>query len=195
MKKKFKEFYLIGAGGYGKQLSHILKKNSITKSTIFVDDKYVLNIKSFLKKKNLIFSITVGDCKTREKIYMKTLKTNLRYQPIVLSDKHIYTKHINKGCIVEPNTMLTNNVVLGIGSFIFTGSVLGHDTCVGNFCNIGCNVVISGNVKIANRVQIGANSFISNNVKISSDVVIVPGSNVMSDIKAPGIYKDNLRIV
>lgn len=194
MIKKFKVFYLIGAGGYGAQLSIFLKKNKIAKSVIFVDDQYKLNISSFFKKKNLKFNITIGNPKIREQIYLKSLTTGLKYQTIIFSNKNIYTKNINKGCVIEPNIMITNNVAIGIGNFIFSGSVIGHDACIGNFCNIGCNVVIAGNVVIANRVQIGANSFVSNNTKICSDAVIAPGSIVMNDIKAPGIYKDNVKI-
>jgi serine acetyltransferase len=69
---------------------------------------------------------------------------------------------------------------------------IGNVIC--NFCNIGCNVVISGNVRFGNRVQVGANSFISNNIEISSDVIIAPGSVILKDIKYSGTYKDNLRI-
>ena len=48
MKKAYNKFYLIGAGGYGKQLSTMLKSNEIIKSVKFVDDKFKFNIKKFL---------------------------------------------------------------------------------------------------------------------------------------------------
>ena len=43
MKKNFDKFYIIGQGGYGKQLSHMLKTSGIIKLPIFVDDKLKLN--------------------------------------------------------------------------------------------------------------------------------------------------------
>lgn len=194
MIRKSKSLYLIGAGGLGKQLCHILKKDKFFNIVKFVDDQHELNIVSFLKKKNLRFTITIGNTNIREKIYLKSLKTNLKYSTIILSKKNIYTKNINKGCIIEFNTVITNNVSLGIGNLVMTGSVIGHDVSVGNFCNIGCNTTISGGVIVSNHVQIGANSFISNDVKICSNTIIVPGSTVLSDIKVPGIYKDNLKV-
>ena len=37
MKKTYNKFYFVGAGGYGKQLSVMLKENKIIKSEQFVD--------------------------------------------------------------------------------------------------------------------------------------------------------------
>ena len=65
---------------------------------------------------------------------------------------------------------------------------------MGNFCNIGCNVVISGNTNIGNRVIIGGNTFISNNLDICDDVTITPGSVILKSIKKPGIYQNNIII-
>lgn len=195
MNNSFEKFYLIGKGKFGEQLYFLLKKERFKKNLRFVDDKSNFKIKDFFKiKKKASFNITVGSPKTREKIYNKSLNTRFVYESIIFKNNYINSKLINQGCIIEPNTLITNITSIGIGNFIFSGSIIGHDVCVGNFCNIGCNTVISGNVVIGNRVQIGANSFISNNVKVSCDVLIAPGSTVMTDIKAPGTYKDNIKI-
>ena len=195
MSKEIKNLYLIGAGSYGNQLSHMLKKNKIAKSIKFVDDKINLNINNFFKiKKNIYFNITIGSPKIRENIYLKSLRTKLTYTTLVFPNKNIYSQNIKKGCIIEPNTRIVHNAQIGMGNFIFFGSVIGHDVVIGNFCNIGCNVVISGNVRFGNRVQVGGNSFIANNINICSDTIIAPGSVVIKDIKYSGTYKDNLRI-
>ena len=195
MNIEFKKFYLIGAGGYGNQITYMLKNNKIVKSIKFVDDKIKLNITSFFKiKKNTCINITIGLPRIRENIYLKSLRTKFTYTTLVFPNKNIYSINIEKGCIIDPNTVVVHNVQIGMGNFIFSGSVIGHDVVIGNFCNIGCNVVISGNVRLGNRVQVGANSFISNNIEISSDVIIAPGSVVIKNIKTPGTYKDNLII-
>jgi UDP-3-O-[3-hydroxymyristoyl] glucosamine N-acyltransferase len=195
MRKEITNFYLIGAGGYGNQLSYMLKNNKIVKSIKFVDDQINLNIDSFFKiKKNICFNITIGLPKIRENIYLKSLRTKFTYTTLILPNKNIYSRNIEKGCIIEPNTVIVHNVQIGMGNFIFSGSVIGHDVVIGNFCNIGCNVVISGNVRFGNRVQVGSNSFISNNIVVCSDVIIAPGSVIIKDIKVSGTYKDNLRI-
>jgi len=51
--KLFSPIYLIGAGGYGKQIFSILKDNEYKIKPTLVDDKLRLSIKKFKKfKKN-----------------------------------------------------------------------------------------------------------------------------------------------
>ena len=190
-----KNFYLIGAGDYGKQLKIFLKKNKIYNSVLFVDDKLDLKVNKFLKITNKVFfNITISKPHIRQNIYKKLIKKNFFYQTLILPNKNIYSNKIGNGCVLEPNILVANDVLLGIGNFIFYGSSIAHKVNVGNFCNIGCNVVISGNTKIGNKVIIGANTFISNNLDICDNVTITPGSVILKSIKKPGIYQNNIII-
>jgi acetyltransferase-like isoleucine patch superfamily enzyme len=195
MKFTSENFYLVGGGGYGKQLEFMLKHDKIISSAKFVDDKLKFKIKNFLKtNKKIYFNITISNIKIRERIYNLSKKKNLLYTTLILPFCNIYSKKIGKGCIIEHNTTIANNVSIGLGSFIFTGTNIGHDTSIGNFCNVGSSVVISGNVNIGKKVIIGGQSFISNNLNICNNVVIAPGSVVLSDIKKPGIYNGNMLV-
>jgi acetyltransferase-like isoleucine patch superfamily enzyme len=195
MKLFKKNFYLIGSGGYGKQVSFLLKKNKIISSNNFVDDRLKFKITDLIKiNKKIYYNITIGNTSIREKIYEKIKKKNLIYLSLIFPNKNIYSKKINKGCIIEPNTFIANDVKIGIGCFVLYGVSIGHNSLLDNFCNIGCNVVISGNVNIGKKVAIGANSFISNNINICKNVTLTPGSVVLRDIKKPGIYKDNIQL-
>lgn len=190
-----KSIYLVGAGGYGKQLKVLLKKNKITNSVQFVDDKKNFNVQKFSKiLKNVNFNISISAPLARENIYKLFCKKNFYYRTLSFSNKNIYTNKIGLGCIIEPNVIITSNVTVGKGNFIFFGTSIGHDSNIGNFCNLGCNVTISGNVTIGDRVQIGANSFISNGIKICSNTIISPGSVVLKDINNQGIYHGNIKI-
>lgn len=196
MKKFYNKFYLIGAGGYGKQLSVMLKNEKMIKSSTLVDNKLKFNFKKFLKLKDKVnYSIFVGKPNIRENIfnYFKK-KKNLLYTTLILSNSKLYTNKISKGCIIEHYVLISNNVSLGIGCIILTGSIVGHDSRIGNFCNIGTNATISGNVRIGNKVLIGSQSFISNDIKICSNVIIAPGSIVLKNITKPGVYNGNILI-
>ncbi len=195
MKKAYNKFYLVGAGGYGKQLSIMLKSNEIIKSAIFVDDKLKLNLKKFLKLKNKNnFSICIGKPKVREKIFNILKKKKLYYSTLILPNSNLYTDKIGKGNIIEHYVLLSNNVVTGTGCIFLTGSIVGHNSKLGNFCNIGTNVTISGNVKIGKNVVIGSQSFISNDIKVCDNVMITPGSVVLKNITKPGVYNGNIFI-
>ena len=56
-KTMIKILYLVGAGGIGKQLENLLKKNKFVNSVRFVDDELKLNIKKFFKMSNKVFLI------------------------------------------------------------------------------------------------------------------------------------------
>lgn len=196
MKKIFDKFYFIGKGGYGKQISIMLRINGVIKFPIFVDDKLKFNLKKFFKiKEKVNYNISLGNPELREKIYKFLIKKkNLNYSTLILSNSNLYTKDIGKGCIVEHNVLLSNNVSIGVSCLILTGSIIGHNSTIGNFCNIGCNVCISGNVNIGKKVVIGSQSFISDNIKICDNVVISPGSIILKNITKPGIYSGNILI-
>jgi UDP-3-O-[3-hydroxymyristoyl] glucosamine N-acyltransferase len=192
MKLPLRFFYLIGAGDYGKQIYSFCKKNKILSTVKFVDDKFNLNINNFLQiKKKVHFNITISNPDIRNNVYLRSLKANLIYKSLIFSNDNIYSTKIGEGCIIEPNTLISNDVSIGIGNFIFFGSAIAHNVDIGDFCNIGCNVVISGNVKLGNKIVVGANSFISNNLNICNNVVIGPGSVVLKNINKPGIYQGN----
>ena len=187
-----KILYLIGVGDYGKQLKVFLKKNDIFNSVQFIDDKLKFNVEYFLKKKNkAYYNITISKPIFRENIYLKLDKKNFFYKSLIFPNKNIYSNEIGNGCVLEPNIIIANDVIIGLGNFIFFGTSIGHNVNVGNFCNFGCNVVISGNTKIGNKVIIGANTFISNNIEIYDNVTIAPGSVVLKSIKKSGIYQNN----
>lgn len=196
MKKYYNNFYLVGAGGYGKQLSTMLKSDQIISSATFVDNKLKLNLKKFIKLKNVInYNIFLGKPDVREGIF-NTLKKkkNFLYSTLVLSNSNLYTHKIGKGCIIEHYVLISSNVSTGIGCLILTGSIIGHDSKVGDFCNIGSNVTISGNVKIGKKTIIGSQTFISNDIKICENVVIAPGSIVLKNITKSGVYNGNILI-
>ena len=48
MKELFNKLYLVGRGGYGKQLFNMLKTDKIISSAVFVDNKLKINLKKFL---------------------------------------------------------------------------------------------------------------------------------------------------
>ena len=92
--KLFSPIYLIGAGGYGKQIFSILKDNEYKIKPTLVDDKLRLSIKKFKKfKKNTNYNITIGNVKLREKIHKFLKKKIFFFQILFLMEvKYILIK-------------------------------------------------------------------------------------------------------
>ena len=70
MKKTYNKFYFVGAGGYGKQLSVMLKVNKLIKSVQIFDQKIKFNLKKlFNLKEKIDFNIFVGKPEERQKLF------------------------------------------------------------------------------------------------------------------------------
>ena len=91
---------------------------------------------------------------------------------------------IKQGTCVIQNAVIQNNVKIGKCCIIDTGSIVDHDTVVGDFVNISPNAVICSHVKIGNGAFIGAGTTIIDHVTIGENSVIGAGSVVVKDIGA-----------
>ena len=68
--RTFNKLYLVGRGGYGKQLFNMLKTDKIISSAVFVDNKLKINLKKFYKlKKSINYNIPIGKPSVRENIF------------------------------------------------------------------------------------------------------------------------------
>ena len=77
MKELFNKLYLVGRGGYGKQLFNMLKTDKIISSAVFVDNKLKINLKKFYKlKKSINYNIPIGKPSVRENIFNILKKKN-----------------------------------------------------------------------------------------------------------------------
>lgn len=77
---------------------------------------------------------------------------------------------------------ISNLSVMGIGNFIDSHTVIGHECRIGDFNHIGVNVIIGGNSTIGNRNNIHSGAIIGNNISIGDDCVIGVGSIVLRDL-------------
>ena len=127
-----------------------------------------------LVEKGYSFLITVGQIKSaalRVKLFQQ-LSALHASMPVVISPKAYVSKHsqISKGTIVHHNVVINSNVQIGANCIINTGSIVEHDTRVGNHCHISTNVVLNGNCNIGDEVFIGSGSIISNGITINDNI-------------------------
>jgi len=71
---------------------------------------------------------------------------------------------------------------IGVGNFVDSHSIIGHECIIGDFNHIGVNVIIGGNSTIGNRNNIHSGAIIGNNITIGDDCVIGSGSIVLRDL-------------
>lgn len=203
-----KKLVIVGAGGFGREIeSWISNSNLNDKYDIvgYLDDnlnklddyktdlKIINNIslQSLTEVGNIV--IAISDSNVKKKIF-ELQKENKSFN--ILSFFHSTTtlgkySTIDIGCVATINTIISCNCLIGKGVFINSGSQIGHDVKIGDYCSLMANVDIGGGAIIGDNVFIGTGAVILPGVKICSNVRIGAGSVVLRNIKKEGTYFGN----
>jgi sugar O-acyltransferase (sialic acid O-acetyltransferase NeuD family) len=135
----------------------------------------------------------LGKGTTRQAIYEKV--TRLPYVRLAtLVDPSVRvdpTVKIGVGSIICCNCIVTVNINLGKGVLMNTGSSIGHDALVGDYCTFHTKSMASGNTVFGEYCEIGSGAFVLQKKKVVANTVIAPLSSILTDINKPGVYAGN----
>jgi len=180
---KIKNLYIIGAGGFGREVSFSITRINSTfnywDNIYFIDDKKikgdivrgikVLGDVNFLNsiKENIEVVVAVSDPELRFNLIKKIDKDNLSFpnifDPSVIKDSKI---NIGRGNIIMINVVLSTDVIVGDFNIFNSYTSIGHDTCIGNYNMFFSRNAISGNVKMGDLNVFGLNSSVVQGVVI-----------------------------
>ena len=190
---KISQVFLIGAGGFSKQvidayLSHntrILGIFDDFRTGVFYKNIPILgkisDVETTLKSKENIF-ITLGDNNIRKSL------------ALIFNSKYIFpncfrpnsdiptTLNIGKGNYIGSYSKLGEDSYIGNFNFINECTILAHDTKIGDFNHLSPNVSIGGNVNIGNVNMIGTSALVIPKVKIGDNNTIGAGSVIIKNI-------------
>lgn len=91
---------------------------------------------------------------------------------------------IGEGCLLLPNSLVSERVVIGRHVIVNTSSSIGHDCEVGDFCTFSSYVCLCGGVRVGQRVMFGVGAKVLPGVAIGDDAVIGAGAVVVRDVPA-----------
>lgn len=207
-----KEIVIIGAGGLGKEIKWLIdtiNRKSPTWNVLgFIEDESKSDLfgLDFFGSKILGSEIWVKDYSTeiyvicaigkssvRKKVYEKfsnslNVKLATLIDPSVLVDKTVV---IGEGSIICHNCTLTVDTIIGKGVLMNTGTSVGHDSEVGNYCTFLTNSIAAGETKFGECCDIGSGAFILQGKSIAANTTLAPLSSVLKDITEAGIYAGN----
>ena len=182
------ELALYGYGGHAREVAAQIDQPI----TFFVDDKYLTEetkpISEFDPTKYLIM-VAVADSKDRFDMVQRLPKetqffTFIHPTALILSDN----VQVGVGSFIGANSILTTNIKLGKHTILNRGNQIGHDSEIGDYFSAMPGAIISGNVKIHDCVYMGTNSSIKEKLSIHSLSTIGMNSCVVKHIKEPGVY-------
>ena len=202
---KTKKVIIFGCGGHSKSIANILFSSKKYKIINFVGNKIksskFLNIstieeKDFFKIKSKCknFIIGIGDINKRELCYKKIIK----YYPNAVFPSIIHPNtSISKDVEIGIGTVVMSNVTINISSkignfcILNTSSTIDHDCKLGDYVSIAPNVSLAGTCHIKNKSFIGIGSSIINNITIGSSVIVGAGSSVINNLKSNNTFVGN----
>ena len=181
-----KKLYILGAGGFGRELLWWIKDINAVKKTWeimgFLDDdihaldkyacdyKVVGTIKDWEPKEDEEFALALGSPALKRKIVSVMKNKGAKFANVIhptalLSEFASY----GEGFIMFPYSKLSANS--SVGDFVtLLASPVGHDTVIGDYS------VISGNCNIVRNVIIGKDVFLAAGVCIAQDVHVGDGA-------------------
>lgn len=203
-----KRLFIIGAGGFGRELEGYLKEvpDNVEKEYEligYLDDnpdalhgkyseyKVVGNITSYpLEKKDLVL-LAIADIPTKIRIY-NLLKDKVSFFSFISRDTSIGPNvKIGEGAIVCPGVKLGTDMQLGKMVSLNVDTIIGHDAKIGDFCSFMPNVDIGGGTIVGDNVFMGTKATVAPRLKITSETYLGIGSVSIKDTLEPGTYFGN----
>ena len=196
-----KSLYIIGAGGFGREVLSWLRSSSdwetIWTFKGFYDDnpnaldgsgldEEVLSLNSVSISPEILFVCAIGDPSTRLKICRNLASQGAEFYTLVHSSAVIGDNSLlGQGCILCPGALMTANVRIGNFVILNAHSSVGHDAVLGD------GVTLSGHVDITGYAQVGEGAFFGTHATvlpkswIGDFAIVGAGSVVLRSVK-PG---------
>jgi sugar O-acyltransferase (sialic acid O-acetyltransferase NeuD family) len=190
---KIKSVYLIGAGGFSKQvidayLSHNVKilgifdnfrKGLFYKNIPILDS--IDNIQNIVKSNENVF-VTLGDNNLRKNIISKLIN-KYSFPNCYRHNSDIPTSlKIGEGNYIGSFAKLGEDSYIGNFNFINECVILAHDTSIGDYNHLSPNVSMGGNAIIGNTNMIGTSAIIIPKIKIGNNNTVGAGTVIIRDI-------------
>ena len=188
--------FIIGAGGFAKEVFYLLKDLGTYEIGGFIDIKPqydtiklgsenvpIINENEFLSNYTDV-NVCIGT--GYPKIISKIVGVYKNYNfPNIIHSSFIGYKDtisIGVGNIITPGVIFTTDITIGNHNIFNLGCTIGHDCKIsdGNVFNPGTN--ISGNCSIGNNNLFGVGSSILEKLTVGDNNIIGAGSVIISDI-------------
>lgn len=194
---------IAGAGGFAREVLEVLNQLKEEHDVLFYDDinstaefvysKYKIIAGITHENQDDFFILGIGTPNAREMLYNKMIQNKLNPYTLISPLAQIGSNNISigLGSTIMTGSILTCDISIGIGALINLGCTIGHDVKIGDFSDICPNVSISGNVEIGNNVFIGTGAVILPGIKIGDHAVIGAGAIITKDIPSKAVAVGN----
>jgi sugar O-acyltransferase (sialic acid O-acetyltransferase NeuD family) len=198
-------FFIIGAGGFGREVFSIIEAlrstSSMPQIAGFIDDdpsaadlknlaslgsQLVGSVDDLVRRAEPFSAIVaVGSAVDRETIANLLAHCPVTFPVLVHPDATIGCDvYLSEGVVVTAGSRLSTNIHVGAHVQIDQNAAIGHDCTVGDFARLNPQACVSGSVTIGRRAMIGANAIVLPGLSIGDDAKVGAGAVVTHSVDA-----------
>ena len=169
-------------------VNNVAGKKLFNKFTIL---NSVAQVAEIFKNGSPEFCLGTGAPKIRYQLCKKFENLGGKVQKIIspYSNVGVFEMDLSEGVSIMSEVTLSNAVSIGKCALINVNVMVGHDTVIGDFCDISPGAIITGHCEVGDFVELGAGTIILPKVKIGNNVIVSAGSVIAQDIP------DNSKVV
>lgn len=196
-----KDLYIIGAGGFGREVAWLVEKINRTKATWnlcgFIDDDASIHGKTedgyrvlggcdYLKElADEYWAVcAVGSPVVRKKIVEKISGyEGIHFAVLVDPDVEVSARtEVGEGTVICAGNMITVDIKIGRHNIINLGCTIGHDAVLEDYVTLYPSVNVSGMVHVGHTTELGTGAQIIQGLAVGENTVIGAGTVVVKDI-------------
>jgi sugar O-acyltransferase (sialic acid O-acetyltransferase NeuD family) len=201
-----KEIYIVGAGGFGREVADIVRAvNAAAAEPVFciagfVDDDETLwgeaaNDVHVIGSVESLRELAVGGARPYavmaignpqvKRTIAERLGDSVAWETVIHPSAIISPyAEIGEGTIVNAYSFVKCNVVMGKHCCLNSTSSIGHDAVLGDYVSVMCHCDITGADKLEEGVYIATSVAIIPGVTVGKDAFVGAGSVVLKDVEA-----------
>lgn len=191
---------IAGAGGFAKELLHVLYTNYPETQFAFFDD--ISYEKIFLQKFEILKSIQqaitqqerhlskfvlgVGNPRARFTLYEKFIAAGFSIEKVISKTAVIgsFQNVINEGVTIMDHVIVEASNTIDKGTLLHAGSFISHDVSIGAFCEISPYAKLLGNVTVGNYCSIGAGAIVLPGITVNDGAIVGAGAVVTKNVRS-----------
>ena len=200
-----KDLYIIGAGGFGREVAWLVERINEVNPTWnikgFIDDNESLwgtkedayNVVGgcdYLKTLGDVYAVcAVGSARVRKIIIDKLKDSNVKFATVIDPAAIVSNRvQIGEGTIICAGTIITVDIEIGNHVIINLDCTLGHDDVIADYVTVYPSVNISGNVTVGVCSELGTGMQIIQGKNIAPNTIVGAGAVVVKDLNESGTY-------
>lgn len=194
-----KKLYIIGAGGFGREIYGWLKDevNLLSEYELvgFLDDNSAVldgyeiehgvvgRILDFEPEGDGYFICGIGSVEWKKKLCQPMVAAGARFLTLVHPTSLIGRNvTLGEGVVVCPGVTLTCDLTVGDMTMINCHSSAGHDVSIGSWCTISAHCDLTGGTVLEDEVFLGSGASVIPNKKVGEGATVGAGSVVIRDV-------------